>query len=309
VILLLETVHAEALRVLEDADELRLVAKPPDLDTAVDLGAVRALVTRGRGRVSAEVLAQLPALEVVARCGAGLDNIDTAAAAAAGVAVVHTPGSTTNTVAEHAAMLMLALARQLVPLDVAAKAGNWAIREQYQGIELHGKRLGIIGLGAIGSRLAEIGAALGMQVGYSARHNRDVPYERLDLERLLQVSDVVQICLPLKAETAGLVGSEQLTLMKSDALLVNTARGGIVDHVALRSALEGGRLGGYAADVWSDEPPISSETFAEPANVLLTPHIAAITDATYREMCTRAASAVHALLMGNAPEPACIYRG
>ena len=169
-IVLLESVHADALDLLERADHVRVMANPIELDVDLPLDEVRAVLTRGRGRITAEMCRQLPNLQVVGRCGAGLDNIDTVAAKAAGIAVVHAPGRTTHAVSEHALLLMLVLARRATVLDRAVKSGAWGIREGYEGVELRGKRLGVIGLGAIGRRVAEIGTTLGMTVAYSVSY-------------------------------------------------------------------------------------------------------------------------------------------
>jgi phosphoglycerate dehydrogenase-like enzyme len=306
VIVLLETVHPVAHRLLETADEVVVVENVPTLGEELQRDDVRALVTRGRGIVDADLLDRLPGLEVVARCGAGLDNIDTGAAARAGVAVVHAPGSTTPAVVEHALMLMLALARRLVELDGAVKSGNWAFRDGYEGIEMRGKRLGVVGLGAIGTRIAEIGTALGMDVVCTTRTDRGQPFRRLALRELLETSDVVQLCAPLTDRTRGMIGADELAIIKPGALLVNTARGGLVDGAALSGALDAGRLGGYAADVWDPEPPGPVGSFTHRRTVI-TPHVAGLTDVTYREICVRPAEAVVAILTGSSPDPTCVY--
>ena len=161
VIVLLESVHADALAMLEAVDTVRVMADPSTITADVPRGEVRVMLTRGRGRITAATLDEFPALVVVGRCGAGLDNIDVGAAASRGVAVVNAPGATTAAVAEHATMLMLALGRRVVTLDAAVKDGRWAVRDGYVGTELRGKRLGVIGLGDIGRRVAAIAGALG----------------------------------------------------------------------------------------------------------------------------------------------------
>ncbi len=152
--------------------------------------------TRGRGRITAEMYHRLPHLEVVGRCGAGLDNIDTVAAKSSGITVVHAPGRTTHAVSEHALLLMLAIARRVTMLDDAVKRGAWDIREGYEGTELRGKRLAIIGLGAIGRRIAEVGTVLGMNVAYRkpnvARHPT-LPL--LEFDELVSTAEVIQICV------------------------------------------------------------------------------------------------------------------
>ena len=304
-ILLLESIHDDGMRLLEAADSVELVA---DLD-AFDPGAfaeVRAIVTRGRGRVTADLIAEFPDLLVVARCGAGLDNVDTQAAEAAGVAVAHAPGVTTAAVAEHAVMLMLATARRLVYVDTAVKSGNWAVREGFVGIEMTGKRLGIVGYGAIGARVGDLGTALGMDVVYTTRRE-GLPVTTLPFDELLSTSDVIQVCVPLTDQTRGMFGADQFALMKSTAVLVNTARGPIVDHRALADALDGGRLGGYGADVWDPEPPEAGDRVLDHPATVITPHVAGLTDRTYREICVGPAEAVAAIVTGEMPDPRWIY--
>lgn len=305
-IVLLETVHDDARRILEDADEVVLTRDPSDIDAEIDRADVRAVVTRGRGRIDENLLRSLPRAAVVGRCGAGLDNIDVPAAAEQGVVVVHAPGSTTAAVAEHAVMLMLALARRLTDLVEAVRADRWEHRDGYLGTELRGKRLGIIGLGAIGARVAEIGRCLDMEVVCATSRTDDVTIPRLALEELLVTSDVVQVCTALTPRTTALLGPAEFTLMPPHALLVNTARGAIVDHAALAAALEEGLLSGYAADVWHEEPPLGSGLLAD-ERVLVTPHVAALTDTTYREICVRTATAVSAVLDGADPDPRTVH--
>ena len=303
-ILLLESVHPDALALLEEDDAVR-----HDESGQVDpLWAedVRAVVTRGRGRVDRSTMGALPNLDVVARCGAGLDNIDVDEARARGIRVVHAPGVTDGAVAEAAVLLMLALARRLPELAAATAVGNWTVREGYEGVELGGRTLGVIGLGGIGARVAELGTALGMEIVCTTRSNRPVPYRRLPLHELLARSDVVQICVPLTPETRGLLGVVAVQVMKAGALVVNTSRGPIVDHAAIGEAVAAGRLGGYAADVWDPEPPEPGDPLLASPRTILTPHVAALTDLTYREICVRASAAALAVLRGEEPDPRCV---
>lgn len=306
-IVLLETVHPDAVELLSSIDDVVLVTEPPELDAALVGQDVRAIVTRGLGRVTAETFSQLPELAVVGRCGAGLDNIDTAAAAAASIAVVHAPGVTAGAVAEHALMLMLALARRLGELDRAVKTGDWGIRSGYEGVEMRGKRLGVVGLGAIGTRIAELGMALGMDVVATTRREQTGDVVRLPLDELLATSDVVQLCVPLTADTLQLIDGPRLETLKPGAMIVNTARGPIVDHGALAAALAAGTVGGYAADVWDPEPPEVGDDSLRHPRTLVTPHVAALTDVTYREICIRTAEAVAAVLTGREPDPRSVF--
>lgn len=308
-IVLLEAVHPDALALLERADEVRLMASPTELDTDLPFASVRAVLTRGIGRITAEMCGRLPKLEVVGRLGAGLDNIDIGAARSAGVAIVHAPGATTYAVSEHALMLMLALARRVAVLDAAVKRGKWAVRDGYDGIELRGKRLAVVGLGAIGRRIAELGTALDMDVAYWSRASRDPSLRWADLGELIAAADVIQVCVALTPQTRGLIGVDQFAMMKPGVLVINTARGQIVDHRALSDAIAARVVGGYAADVWDPEPPPADDQLVTHDRVLITPHVAGLTDVTYREICVRPAAAAVAILAGERPDPTCVYSG
>ena len=307
-IVLLETVHPEAMTLLQQVDDVRLMVGPTELDADLLLDEVRAVFTRGRGRIDADMFRRLPNLEVVGRFGAGLDNIDTAAAASAHVPVVFAPGSTTYAVSEHAVMLMLALARKTASLDRAVKRDEWSVRDGHEATELREKQLAIVGLGHIGRRIATIGRALDMRVAYWSRSSREASLPRYDLGELISTADVIQICVALTPQTRHLIGADQFALMKPGVLLVNTARGQIVDHEALRGALDVGVVGGYATDVWDPEPPLDRDPLIRDDRVLVTPHVAALTDGTYREICVRPATAAVAILRGEQPDPNCVYR-
>lgn len=308
-ILLLETLHHEALALLAAFADVMLATTPEALDAAVAAGTIRAILTRGKGRVSAALLDRCPDVQVVARCGVGLDNIDTAAVAARNVPLIYAPGSTTQAAAEHTLMLMLALARRLRPLARAVHAGNWAVRDGYQSQELAERTLGVIGLGAIGQRVAELGAALGMHVIYWSRSGRDPRFELRPLDRLLAEADVVSVHVALADDTQHLIGTPELALLKPGALLINTARGAVIDQAALLQALAENRLGGFAADVLEREPPAADDPLLHDDRVLLTPHTAALTDRTYREICVRTAANVLAVLRGEQPEAAAVFGG
>ena len=294
-IVLLETVHPDAVSVLEKIDDVVLVDDPPHLGIEGELSEVKALVTRGLGRVDASMLSSLPNLIVVGRCGAGLDNIDLDAAAEAGVTVVNAPGLTAGAVAEHAMMLTLALARQLGRIAPAVAEGDWVVRDGIELVELAGKRMGIVGMGSIGQRVAHLGAAFGMDVVYWNRRKVKSEATRLELEELLKTSDVIQICVAHAIDTEGLIDAPAFSAMSSSTLLVNTSRGSIVDHDALAAALLDGGIGGYGADVWLEEPPQALDLLKHP-RVIVTPHVAAFTDRSYRAICVRAAEAVGEVL-------------
>ncbi len=305
-ILLLETVHADAHELLEADHEVQLVDDPSNFDPA-DYSGVRAVVTRGRGQVTAAVIAALPDLEVIARCGVGLDNIDTSAAKAANIPVVHAPGLLTTAVAEQALLLMLAVSRKLVIVDRAVKEGNWAIRNGFESSELSGKRLGVVGLGAIGTRIAELGQALNMDVVCSTRRSGELAFPKVSFDELLATSDVIQICVPLTDETRHLFDAAAFAKMKDTAVLINTARGGIVDRDALADALEAGSIAGYGADGWDPEPPDADDRVIAYATSVVTPHVAVLTDVTYREICVVPSASVLNVLAGNGPDPVTLF--
>jgi phosphoglycerate dehydrogenase-like enzyme len=296
VIVLLESVHPDALAMLEARGEVHVTADPLVIEAGVPRPGVEAILTRGRGRIIAAMLDEFPNLVVVGRCGAGLDNIDVAAAAERGIAVVNAPGATTAAVAEHAVLLMLAIARRVHVLDHAVKAGRWSVRDGYEGTELRGRRMGVVGLGSIGRRVAALGQAFGMEVVYWSRTSRVEELVRLELDELLATSDFVQLCIALAAETRHLLDAGRLATMRPSALLVNTSRGAIVDRDALAAAIIDGRLAGYATDVWDPEPPPPADLAELGDRVLVTPHVAAITDVTYRDICVTTVEAAIAVL-------------
>lgn len=290
-IVLLESVHPDALAVLETVDEVRVMDDPAIIDADIVRPDVRVILTRGRGSITREMLDEFPGLMVVGRCGAGLDNIDVVAAEERGVAVVNTPGATTAAVAEHAVMLMLGLARRLAALDAAVKDHRWLAREGYVGTELRGKRLGVIGLGAIGNRIAQLGQAFDMDVVYWSPHSRNEVFVCVELDDLLTTSDIVQVCIALTDDTRKLLDERRLNLLRPSSLMVNTSRGPVVDHVALCRHLADGRIAGYATDVWDPEPPPADQLDPIADRILITPHVAAITDVTFRGICVGAATA------------------
>ncbi len=263
------------------------------------VGPVRALVVRNRTQVTRQLLDGAPRLEVVARAGVGLDNVDVAAADELGIVVVAAVGANAPSVAEHALAMALALARDLLGHDQAVRAGGW---DRHPGMELAGRNWGVIGLGATGRATAHLAGALGMEVlGYDpflgAGHVEGV--ERVDdLDALLGRSDVVSLHLAVSDQTRGLVDSAFLGAMRPGAFLVNVARGELVDEKALLGALEAGTVGGAALDVRVDEPPGPAGLTAHP-RVLSTPHVAGITTAAQRRVVDMIAADVQRVLSGD----------
>jgi D-3-phosphoglycerate dehydrogenase / 2-oxoglutarate reductase len=306
-VLQLETVHEDAQARLAAEAELVRAAALDAATVARETAGCMAIITRGTGRIPAAVLEANPRLKCVTRCGVGLDNIDVAAATRLGIPVAHAPDSSTQSVAEHALALAFALARQLDRLDRAVKTGNWGAREGFRGLELAGKTLGIVGLGRIGRRTAEIGQALGLRVVTWSPHGRDVRFSSLTLEELLATADVVSLHLALTPETRGLIDRAALGGMKRGAILVNTARGALIDELALAEALDSGHLGGAGLDVLAEEPPPSDHPLLRVENVLVTPHSAGLSDTAYRRMYMETVEQVLRILHGEPPNPGNVF--
>lgn len=244
-----------------------------------------ALIVRSMTKVPASVINYGHRLRVIARAGAGLDNIDVSAARVQGVEVVNAPDANTIAVAELTVALILALARRLTAADSSMKAGRWE-KSKLMGIDLAGKTLGIIGFGRIGRQVAKRAQAFEMRV--IVNQPRLTPelalewgVERRDLHDLLRESDFVTLHVPVRPETEGLLGAGELALMKPSAYLINTARGGVVDEQALLVALEQRRLAGAGLDVFEHEPNVDSKLAGHP-KVIATPHIGASTQNAQR---------------------------
>ena len=243
------------------------------------LAAVReadALVVRSETEVTAEVLRAAPNLKVVARAGVGVDNIDLDAATRAGVLVLNAPGANAISAAEHTIALMLAVTRQIVAADTSTRAGRWE-RKKMRPIDLAGRTVGIVGLGRVGSEVARRLRAFDMRVlAYdpyiTPQRFTDLGAAPVDLETLLQTSDVVTFHVPETPETINLLDRTRLALLKPGAIVINAARGGVVDQVALAEALAEARVAGAGVDVYPHEPCTESPLFAQPSAVL-TPHI------------------------------------
>jgi D-3-phosphoglycerate dehydrogenase len=261
------------VRVLADCSEASLLAHVPDAD---------ALLVRTYAPVTARVIAAARKLKVIGRGGVGLDNIDTAAAARAHIPVVHTPAAATRAVAELTIGLMLALERRICFADAEVRAGRFlSARGALRCRELGDLTLGILGMGRIGRTVARIAHnGIGMRILYNdvlEISALDFDAAAVDKERLWTEADVISLHVPLTPQTANLIDAAVLAKFKATALLINTARGGIVDATALAGALCAGRLAGAAIDVFDMEPPPPDHPLLHAPNVLLSPHAAART--------------------------------
>ncbi len=266
---------------------------------SLDLATADALVCLVRDRVDGAVIARAPRLRLIASCAVGVDNIDLGAAAARGVAVTHTPDVLTEATAELAFALMLAVARRLGEGERLVRAHAWTgwALDQLLGVQLHGKTLGVVGFGRIGQALARRAIGFGMTVIHASARPGCEPAE---LDALFARADVVSLHCPLTAATRHLVDARRLALMPPRAILINTARGDIVDEAALIAALTAGRLFGAGLDVYVGEPAINPALHTCP-RLVLAPHLGSATIEARTAMAQLCADAVIAVLSGGRP--------
>ncbi len=260
----------------------------------------------GRERIDAALLAGCPRLQVVSNIAVGYNNIDVDACTAAGVAATNTPDVLNEATADHAWALLLAAARRVGESERFLRAGRWKRWEfeMLMGAELHGTTLGIIGMGRIGRAIARRGLGFDMRIVYHNRTRLPAAQENgalwMDAEGVLRTADHVILVVPYSPSTHHLIGAPQLALMKPGAVLVNIARGGVVDDAALIDALRSGRLAAAGLDVFENEPQLNPG-FLDLENVVLTPHIASSTRATRNAMARLAIDNMDSVLAGRRP--------
>jgi D-3-phosphoglycerate dehydrogenase len=283
---------------------LELLANTPGIEVANCAGKPReeleralegghALIVRSETRVTADLLNRAPQLRVIARAGIGVDTIDVTAATRRGIAVMNAPGANTVSAAEHAMALLLALVRHIPWAAESMRRGEWD-RKKYEGTELRGKTMGIVGLGRIGGHVSQIARAFGMTV---VGHDPFLPPERaaelqvriLPLDQLLATADVVTLHVALSDQTRHLINAERFAQMKKSGVLINTARGELVDEAALVAAVTNKQIRGAAVDVFAQEPLPADSPLRKLDRVILTPHLAASTaeaqDRVSQEIC------------------------
>ena len=260
------------------------------------------LVVRSATQVDADLLEAAPQLVVVGRAGVGVDNIDLAAATAAGILVVNAPNANVVSAAEHAMALLLAQARNIAPADASMREGRWD-RKSHVGVELQDKTLGVLGLGKIGTLVSQRASAFGMRiVAYdpyvTAQRARQLGVDLVDdPDALFSLADFITVHLPKTRETEGLIGRDALMKMRDGVRIVNASRGGIVDEEALAEAVRSGKVAGAGIDVFASEPPEDSPLLQLP-EVVLTPHLGASTSEAQVRAGTDVADAVAAALRG-----------
>lgn len=267
-----------------------------------------AVVSQLTDRLGADVIAQLDGVRVIANVAVGYDNIDVAAATARGIAVTNTPGVLTETTADFAFALLMAAARRIPEAHAFVHSGQWRtwIIDLLAGQDVHGATLGIFGLGRIGAAVARRGRGFGMRILYCDDRpappelERELDARRVTKEELLRESDFVSLHVPLTPATRHLIGAAELALMKPTAVLINTARGPVVDEAALADVLEKRTIWAAGLDVFEQEPTVHPKLLGLP-NVVLAPHIASASFATRRRMSLMAAENAIAALSGRRP--------
>lgn len=275
-VLITDGLEKEGIDIIEAAGEA-VNRKGIEADELLQIiGDYDGLIVRGRTKVTREVFEAAKNLKVVGRAGVGVDNIDLVAAKEHGVTVVNAPVATTIAVAELGFGMMLALVRDIPHTDAEMKHDKWT-KKDYMGHELHGKTLGVVGYGNIGSTIGKYAQALGMKVlCYDPLRNPDdmraTGAEPVQLDDIYANADIITFHVPLIPETKHMINDETFAKMKDGVLLVNVARGGIIEEAALLRALESGRVAGAALDVYEKEPPVDW-TLAEHPKVIAVPHV------------------------------------
>ena len=279
-VLVTEAIAEEGLEILSSCAQVdvRLGLEPEEILAVIS--DYDALVVRSQTQASAEIIEAGKNLQVIARAGVGTDNVDIEAATRRGIVVVNAPTGNTISAAEHTIALMLALARHIPQANALLRSGVWR-REDFMGTEVRNKTLGIIGLGGVGSEVARRARGLEMKLiahdpFISVDHARNLQVELVSFKQLLKESDFITLHLPLTASTKGLIGAKELSLVKPQVHIINTARGGLIDEPALVKAIREKRVAGAAIDVFPEEPATSSVLF-ESDNIIVTPHLGAST--------------------------------
>ena len=272
---------------------------PEEMEEA--LGRAHGLIVRSATKVTRELLEQAPNLKVVGRAGVGVDNIDLGVATELGIPVINAPEGNTVSAAELAMALILTVARNVAWADASVRGGAWA-RSQFSGIEIRGKTLGLVGAGRIGTAVALRAQAFGMEtIAYdpylTEERAEDLGIERVELADVITRGDVISLHVPLTPQTEGMIGAAELEAMKPTAIVVNAARGGVVDESALVAALESGEISAAALDVFATEPLPEDSPLRGIPNLVLTPHLGASTAEAQELVANEIAQGVSAALL------------
>ena len=298
-VLVSDKIAKEGLAPLLESGQVEVVEQ--NVNDAPDLDTYDALLVRSATKVTEDVMNRMPKLKIIGRAGVGVDNIDVAAATRRGIIVVNAPDGNTIATAEHTFALMLAMVRKLCLANASMRRGEWN-RSAFMGSELYGKTLGIIGFGRIGQEVAKRARAFEMNV---LAYSRSLTPERAaqvgakasSLEEILATADIITVHTPVTPETKGLLGEENLKKTKPGVMIINAARGGIVDEEALKRLLDSGHLAAAALDVYTQEPPADFQLM-QMEQVTATPHIAASTKEAQLKVAHLVAEEVLAFAQG-----------
>ena len=304
-VLIADAINEKGIENLKEVAEVVVDTEITPEELADTINEYNGIIVRSRTKVTADIIEKADNLQIIARAGVGVDNIDLDAATEKGIMVVNSPESTSVTVAEHTMGLILSMARKISIADKSVKDGKWE-KKQFMGVELRNKTLGVIGMGRIGSQVVNRCKAFGMDaMAYDPYLPEEVAKQMgvglTDLETVLKNSDFITIHVPLTPETKHSISTEQFEIMKDGAFIVNCARGGIIDEDALYDALVNNKIGGAALDVYEEEPPKDSKLFGLD-NIVLTPHIAASTKEAQRDAAIIVADEIIELAKGNNPK-------
>lgn len=282
-IILTDKLNEKAVEVLEEAGfEVKVAWDLPKEDLPLIIGEYDAIIVRSATKVRGDLLEKAVNLKVIGRAGVGLDNIDLETTMARGIKVVNTPAATTNSVAELALTMVLSSTRDVVKgtCEIKSDPGSFkSMKKELFSSEIDGKTLGLVGTGRIGTSLAVKCKALGMStIGYDAYVQENPVVEmKSSMDEVLKEADYISLHLPLTKETKNMIGADQFNMMKKGAVLINCARGGIVDEIAAYDALVSGQLGYYCTDVFESEPPSPDNPLLKHEHVIISPHIGAQT--------------------------------
>ena len=305
IVVVADRIADEGFALLHAEAEIEVVSTVNETDRLPEeLKRAHALIVRSDTKVTENLIAQAAELQVIGRAGVGVDNVDVAAATRRGIAVLNAPGANTVSAAEHAMALLLATMRQIPPAARSMREGRWD-RKQFPGSELRGKTLGLVGLGRIGQHVADLARAFGMP---TIAHDPYLPEARalelgielVSVEEVLRRADVLSLHMPLTDQTRHFLNEERIAQMKSSAVVLNTARGALIDDVALVAALDNDKLGAAALDVFDPEPLPEDSPLRTNAKITLTPHLAASTSEAQERVAIEICSAIRdALITGS----------
>lgn len=306
-VLLYEEIHQKGIDYLSEHADIVWASGYDEETLCREAADVMGIVIRAKGKATARIMDSAPLLKIIGRHGVGVDNIEVEAATERGIYVANTPGVNNQSVAEHTVALMLALSKRILTADHAIRRGHWNFRYEGLGQQMMGRILGIVGLGNIGYRVAQIcHAAFNMRILYhdevsKPEAEKELSAQKVGLEELLCSSDYVSLHVPALPSTYHLMNADRLNLMKKTAFLINTSRGSVVDSDALYIALRDGRIAMAGLDVYEQEPLPADSNLLTLTNAILTPHIAAHTEEAMIAMAMIVEDIVR-VIQGKTPE-------